>query len=142
MCYHFGYFLFTGQTLLCNKLGATTGEQAECGRVESMMRSREQMKASIKQKLFVLDKETMVLPGSGEFTSVATEMLYNPEVGENQKKCSVCSHPPLLIASFACPVPTPTISLSGLDGSNIERVRQRKGGEVSRLCHRRIPIPD
>ncbi len=57
-----------------------------------MMRSREQMKASIKQKLFVLDKETMVLPGSGEFTSVATEMLYNPEVGESQKKCSVCSH--------------------------------------------------
>lgn len=107
-----------------------------------MMRSREQMKTSIKQKLFVLNKETMILPGSGEFTSVATEMLFNPEVGENQKKCSVCSRTLLLTALFTHPTPTPSFSLSDLDGSSIKRICQRKGGEVSRLCHRRISVPD
>ena len=39
----------------------------------------------------MLPKETMVLPGSGSFTSIATEALYNPEVGEKTKPSRVCS---------------------------------------------------
>ncbi|KAK8831869.1 hypothetical protein WA577_001926, partial [Blastocystis sp. JDR] len=74
LCYHFGYFLFTGDSLMCNQIGATSDAA-----------SKEQLKKSIKEKLFVLPKETMVLPGSGSFTSIATEALYNPEVGEKTK---------------------------------------------------------
>ena len=28
LCYHFGNFLFTGDTLMCNKVGETSGEGA------------------------------------------------------------------------------------------------------------------
>lgn len=90
LCYHFGYFLFTGDSLMCNQIGATSDAASKCKQNTGVM-CREQLKKSIKEKLFVLPKETMVLPGSGSFTSIATEALYNPEVGEKTKPSRVCS---------------------------------------------------
>ena len=72
LCYHFGYFLFTGDSLMCNQIGATSDAASKCKQNTGVM-CREQLKKSIKEKLFVLPKETMVLPGSGSFTSIATE---------------------------------------------------------------------
>lgn len=89
LCYHFGYFLFTGDSLLCNQIGATSDAASKSKQNREVM-CREQLKKSIKEKLFVLPKETMVLPGSGSFTSIATEALYNPEVGEKTKPSRVC----------------------------------------------------
>ena len=75
---------------MCNQIGATSDAASKCKQNTGVM-CREQLKKSIKEKLFVLPKETMVLPGSGSFTSIATEALYNPEVGEKTKPSRVCS---------------------------------------------------
>ena len=84
LCYNFGYFLFSGDSLMCNEIGTTSDAASKYER-NTTMTHREQLKKSIKEKLFVLPKETMILPGSGSFTSIATEALYNPEVGEKLK---------------------------------------------------------
>ena len=52
--------------------------------------SEEEMKKSIIDKLFTLQRETMVLPGHGPLTSIATEYLYNPVIGQIVKKSCVC----------------------------------------------------
>lgn len=75
---------------MCNQIGATS-DAASKSKQNTRVMCREQLKKSIKEKLFVLPKETMVLPGSGSFTSIATEALYNPEVGEKTKPSRVCS---------------------------------------------------
>ncbi|CBK24044.2 uncharacterized protein [Blastocystis hominis] len=72
LCYHFGNFLFTGDTLMCNKVGETTAEGSDL----------ELMKKSIKELILPLRKETMILPGHGPFSSVGTEALFNPVVGK------------------------------------------------------------
>jgi len=48
-----------------------------------------QLKQSVREKLFVLPRETTILPGHGEFSAIATESLFNPVVGKDAK-WSVC----------------------------------------------------
>ena len=45
--------------------------------------SGELLKKSIREKLFILPRQTMILPGHGEFSCIATEKLFNPFVGKN-----------------------------------------------------------
>lgn len=87
MCYHFGNFLFSGDTLLCNAIGTCTHEESKKLGLTS---SEDQLKESIKTKLFVLPKQTMVLPGHGPFTSIGTEALLNPSVGQKATNSFVC----------------------------------------------------
>jgi len=62
--------LFSGDTLFQQSIGRTdlpTGRAAQIG-------------ISIREKLFVLPQETLVLSGHGEQTTVEEEKLYNPYV--------------------------------------------------------------
>ena len=87
MCYHFGNFLFSGDTLLCNAIGSCNHEESK---KLGLTCTEDQLKESIKSKLFVLPKETMVLPGHGQFTNIATEALLNPFVGRKASNSFVC----------------------------------------------------
>ncbi|KAK8792346.1 hypothetical protein WA538_003733, partial [Blastocystis sp. DL] len=73
VCYRFGNFLFTGDTLLCNGVGSCDDANLA------------QLKQSVREKLFVLPRETTILPGHGEFSAIATESLFNPVVGKDAK---------------------------------------------------------
>lgn len=90
MCYHFGNFLFTGDTVLCNDVGPTHYEESEFGFNDGITYSLEELKASVKRSIFPLSRETTILPGHGPFSSVGAEVLYNKVVGEaSEKKYSV-----------------------------------------------------
>ena len=55
--------------------------QGSVGRTDFPGSSTEALVKSIKEKLFSLDEETVVLPGHGGETSIKQEKLYNPFVG-------------------------------------------------------------
>ena len=90
LCYHFGHFLFSGDTLLCEKVGETSYPESEYVDSIDVHSSLELMKKSIRESLFPLSKETLVLPGHGPFTSIGTENLFNPIVGSKSKPYCLC----------------------------------------------------
>lgn len=90
LCYHFGHFLFSGDTLLCEKVGETSYPESEYVYSIDVHSSLELMKKSIRESLFPLSKETLVLPGHGPFTSIGTENLFNPIVGSKSKPYCLC----------------------------------------------------
>lgn len=62
--------LFSGDTLFCGSVGRTdlpTSSPAMIG-------------SSIKEKLFVLPEDTLVLPGHGEETTIGEEQRHNPYI--------------------------------------------------------------
>ncbi len=62
--------LFSGDTVFCGSVGRTdlpTGKPA-------------QLQVSIREKLFVLPEDTLVLPGHGEETTIGAEQRHNPYV--------------------------------------------------------------
>jgi glyoxylase-like metal-dependent hydrolase (beta-lactamase superfamily II) len=60
--------LFSGDTLFANSIGRT----------DIPLASTETLLKSIKEKLLVLPKETIVYPGHGPSTTVAKELDSNP----------------------------------------------------------------
>lgn len=72
MCYLIGDTLFSGDCLFLRSVGRSdfpTGDGAV-------------LKKSIREKLYTLDDNTVVMPGHGEKTSIGYEKKYNPIVGE------------------------------------------------------------
>lgn len=61
------HYLFSGDTLLSGLVGPTNLPSGD----------RELLKASIKEKLFVLNKNVVVYPGHGESTTIGIEMETN-----------------------------------------------------------------
>lgn len=70
VCYLIGDNLFSGDTIFEGTVGRTDLEGG----------SFEDIKNSVKNKIFTLDKDTRILPGHGEFTSVEKELKYNDSV--------------------------------------------------------------
>ena len=60
--------LFSGDTLFNNSIGRSDLYGGDFPQVIK----------SIKDKLFVLDKETIVLPGHGNESTIGSEIKYNP----------------------------------------------------------------
>jgi len=60
--------VFSGDSLFCQGIGRT----------DFPLSSLEQLKNSIKEKLFVLDDQTKVLPGHGPSTTIGQEKKSNP----------------------------------------------------------------
>ena len=73
-CYYFeeAGILLSGDTLFAESVGRT---DLPTGSMSTLVRS-------IKEKLFVLPKETKVYPGHGEATVIEYEKQYNPFCGE------------------------------------------------------------
>lgn len=63
-------FIFTGDTLFANSIGRSDLEGG----------NEEQIMDSIKNKLFVLDEDLIVLPGHGSATTIKIEKTTNPYV--------------------------------------------------------------
>lgn len=72
-------------TRCCVTAWAAAAATAQSGRVGGVSRSLAQLKQSVREKLFVLPRETTILPGHGEFSAIATESLFNPVVGKDAK---------------------------------------------------------
>ena len=68
VCYLINNILFSGDTLFCESIGRT----------DLFGGSFEEIIKSIKQKLFVLNDDTIVYPGHGESTTIGHEKKYNP----------------------------------------------------------------
>ena len=68
VCYLINNILFSGDTLFCESIGRT----------DLFGGSFEEIIKSIKQKLFVLNDDTIVYPGHGESTTIGHEKRYNP----------------------------------------------------------------
>ncbi|MBI4328618.1 MAG: MBL fold metallo-hydrolase [Chloroflexi bacterium] len=71
-CLYIPGFVLTGDTLF----------QGSIGRFDFPGGSLPDLLASIKQKLFTLPDDTVVLPGHGPASTIAQEKRYNPFVGE------------------------------------------------------------
>jgi len=70
MCIHTDNFLFSGDTLFRQSIGRTDFPGG----------SFNEIKQSIREKLFLLPEDTQVLPGHMELTSIGFEMRNNPFV--------------------------------------------------------------
>ena len=70
MCVRIGNILFSGDTLFRASVGNTTFETGNWN----------ELKQSIKNKLFVLDDDTVVYPGHGPATTIGYEKEFNPFV--------------------------------------------------------------
>lgn len=68
VCFHVEDLLFSGDTLFNNSIGRTDLYGGDFPQIIK----------SIKDKLFVLDKETIVLPGHGNESTIGSEIKYNP----------------------------------------------------------------
>ena len=86
--------------MLCNAIGRCDHEESK---KLGLTCTEDQLKESIKSKLFVLPKETMVLPGHGQFTSIATEALLNPFVGRKASHSFVCYQRTITVSSCRNP---------------------------------------
>lgn len=68
LSFKLGNWLFSGDTIFYHTIGRT----------DFPFSNTQQLKDSIKNKLFVLDKKTVVYPGHGVETSIKEEMENNP----------------------------------------------------------------
>ena len=73
VCYLIDNTLFSGDTLFKDSIG----------RCDLYGGSFDEIGKSIKEKLFVLDENTLVYPGHGDETSIGYEKKYNPYFGLN-----------------------------------------------------------
>ena len=73
VCYLIDNVLFSGDTLF----------QGSIGRCDLWGGSMKEIEASIKEKLFILDENTVVYPGHGDKTTIGYEKKYNPYFGSN-----------------------------------------------------------
>ena len=67
VCFKFGDILFTGDTLFLRSVGRSdlpTGDQ-------------DQLQKSIKEKIYCLDENIIILPGHGRQSSIGYEKKYN-----------------------------------------------------------------
>ena len=73
MCFHFAgeRVLITGDTLFAGGIGRT---DLWGGNFDDIIRS-------IRQRLLVLDGDTVVIPGHGPMTTIEDERRYNPFLG-------------------------------------------------------------
>ena len=76
---------FSPATRCCGTAWAAAAVTAQSGLVGGVSRSLAQLKQSVREKLFVLPRETTILPGHGVFSAIATESLFNPVVGKDAK---------------------------------------------------------
>lgn len=72
-CFYFDGWVMTGDTLFAGSIG----------RFDFPGGSAEQLDSSIKEKLFVLPENTIVLPGHGAQSGIGKEIQTNPFVGVN-----------------------------------------------------------
>lgn len=70
MCYLTDLGVFTGDTLFCSSIGRTDFPHSDFNTLIN----------SIKQKLFVLDKNTRVYPGHESETTIENEIKFNPYI--------------------------------------------------------------
>ncbi|MDR7869847.1 MAG: MBL fold metallo-hydrolase [Tissierellaceae bacterium] len=68
ICLKVDKYLFSGDTLF----------KASIGRTDLMGGSFDDIINSIKEKLFILDDDVVVLPGHGDTTTILAEKMYNP----------------------------------------------------------------
>lgn len=68
ICLKIGKYVFSGDTLF----------KGSIGRTDFAGGSFDQIIKSIKDKLLVLDDDTVILPGHGENTTIFEEKMYNP----------------------------------------------------------------
>lgn len=71
VCYLINNILFSGDTLF----------QDSIGRCDLWGGSYSEIEKSIKEKLFILDENTIVYPGHGDKTTIGHEKKYNPYFG-------------------------------------------------------------
>ena len=87
VCYSFGSFLFSGDTLFKQSIGRTDLPGGEWSLGVGLRYSHKAILDSIQKKLFVLPYTTTVLCGHGPITTIGEEMSNNPYVN-----CIVCWH--------------------------------------------------
>ena len=75
MCYLIENELFSGDTLFFEEIGRCDLFGGDFSEIEK----------SIREKIFTLDKNTIVHPGHGHDTTVAHEIKYNAYFGENSR---------------------------------------------------------
>ena len=80
VCYQFGSFLFSGDTLFKGSIGRTDLDGGELEMALSVMDSSKAIVDSIQKKLVSLPYATTVLCGHGPITTLADEMSKNPYV--------------------------------------------------------------
>ena len=73
VCYLIGNILFSGDTLF----------KGSIGRCDLFGGDFKEIEKSIKEKLFVLDEDTVVYPGHGDKTTISYEKKFNPYFGSN-----------------------------------------------------------
>ena len=75
MCYLIENELFSGDTLFFEEIGRCDLFGGDFSEIEK----------GIREKIFTLDKNTIVHPGHGHDTTVAHEIKYNAYFGENSR---------------------------------------------------------
>ncbi len=75
VCYLLGENLFSGDTLFFE----------EIGRCDLFGGSFSEIEKSIRNKIFILDKNITIYPGHGENTSIEHEIKFNAYFGENSR---------------------------------------------------------
>ncbi len=69
LVYKIGLALFTGDVLMCGKIGTTTSELA-----------RSLLLRSIAEKLYPLDESCLIFPGHGPPSTLKAEKMFNPDL--------------------------------------------------------------
>jgi glyoxylase-like metal-dependent hydrolase (beta-lactamase superfamily II) len=75
VCFRHGDWLISGDTLFAGSIGRTDLPGG----------SFEDLERAIRERLFVLDDSTRVLPGHGPETTIGAERVHNPFVGESAR---------------------------------------------------------